>query len=118
MMPEALTTHSGVESLIGCLVPAAISAAFLRFSRRANSLNVAHSSSFSRTVSGFHTPCPVIEVLVVVRTAMAHLTEVCPATAPSRAGMVDRDRARRVGSLRPVSYTHLRAHETPEHLVC
>src|ERR1044071_1892051 len=71
MMPEALTTHSGVDSLSGCILPAAIASAFLRFSRRTNSLKHAHSSGFSRTVSGCHTPCPVIEVLVDVRTAMA-----------------------------------------------
>src|SRR5674536_391916 len=29
-----------------------------------------------------------------------------------------RPRSRRVGVAGPVSYTHLRAHETPEHLVC
>src|SRR5678815_5057324 len=34
-------------------------------------------------------------------------------------GRLTQDRlARRTGQAPPVSYTHLRAHETPEHLVC
>src|SRR4051812_25606193 len=69
-MPDALTTQSGVESRSARWVPAAIASAFFALSRRTNSLNAAHSSALSRTVSGCQTPYPVIEVPVVIREAM------------------------------------------------
>ena len=53
MMPEALTTNSGVDSLSGLRVPAAISAACLAFSRRTNSLNA------SQRLGVFENGCPV-----------------------------------------------------------
>src|SRR5512138_1083777 len=75
MMPDALTIHSGVDSRSGSCSPAAMRSAFLALSRRTNSLKAAHSSGFSRTVSGCHTPHPVIEVLVVVRAMTRTLPE-------------------------------------------
>ena len=32
--------------------------------------------------------------------------------------LLEFDSMRSSGKMKPVSYTHLRAHETPEHLVC
>src|SRR5258706_202577 len=69
--PDGLTMNSDDDSLSGLRVPAAIAAALRAFSRWTNSLNATHSSSFSRTWDGCHTPWPVIEVPVVVRGDIA-----------------------------------------------
>jgi len=45
--------------------------AWRSLSRRTNSLKATHSSSLVRTLSGCHTPWPVIEVPVVIRDAIA-----------------------------------------------
>src|SRR5258705_12613741 len=67
MMPDAFTMNSGDDSFSACRFPAAIASALAALSRRTNSLNATHSSSFSRMVDGCHTPWPVIEVPVVLR---------------------------------------------------
>src|SRR5678816_2671713 len=50
------------------------------------------------------------------------LLRICPEVVPERARVIGNDgfeqEARPAGNAEPVSYTHLRAHETPEHLVC
>eukprot|EP00658_Telonema_sp_P-2_P049389 TRINITY_DN3755_c0_g1_i3.p1 TRINITY_DN3755_c0_g1~~TRINITY_DN3755_c0_g1_i3.p1 ORF type:complete len:118 (-),score=25.84 TRINITY_DN3755_c0_g1_i3:81-434(-) len=48
---------------------------------------------------------------VLVLIALRHIAFACVLHAV-------RDRASPYSALIPVSYTHLRAHETPEHLVC
>ena len=51
-MPDALTMNSATTSLSGSRVPAAIASACFAFSRRTNSLNATHSSSFVSTLFG------------------------------------------------------------------
>src|SRR5678815_1195124 len=46
----------------------------------------------------------------------ALLTPLCPYALAS--GDIPSAKIHRCNIVRPVSYTHLRAHETPEHLVC
>src|ERR1700743_1426879 len=70
-MPDAFSMNSGVDSRSGSCLPAAIASAFFAFSTRTNSLKAAHSSWLFSVVGGCHTPCPVIEVLVVIRGAMS-----------------------------------------------
>src|SRR5678816_2752758 len=65
------------------------------------------------TYPGFAVPVPVSPRLA--RLARELRPDVIHVQHPFLLGVTGRRLARRLGS---VSYTHLRAHETPEHLVC